>query len=322
LIIPHLRELETGGRLDPSDESAYTVMPGLEHKYASTALLLISGTCEGICRYCFRKRVFMEAAEPCLHDLPAAVSYIRRHPEITNVLLTGGDPLTLPTAVLADTIAQLKRIEHVQIVRIGTRMPVYNPYRISEDSDLISMISTFSTSRKRIYFMNHFAHPREYTDAAIDCLDAMLRAGAVLTNQCPLIRGVNDSPEILIELFRTAAACGVVPYYVFQCRPAIGNHAYTVPVEEGYDILEAAKSRVSGLAKRIRFVMSHTTGKIEIIGITEGRVYFKYHRAESDENNGRILICKSNPEARWLDDYLEVTQDYPANMPYRRYGPQ
>lgn len=322
VIVPDLQELQTWGRLDPSDEDACTVMPGLEHKYNSTVLLLVSNVCEGICRYCFRKRVFMAEARSCVQDMSAAVDYISSHREITNVLLTGGDPLKLPTGELREIIAALRQIEHVQIIRIGTRMPVFNPYRIIDDPQLLSMISTYSTPQKRIYIMTHFCHPREFTDAAVQGLNLLISAGAILANQCPLIRGVNDSPAVLAELFRTAAGHGVAPYYLFQCRPAIGNFAYTVPVEEGYDILEMAKARVSGLAKRVRFVMSHSTGKIEIVGKTQDRMYFKYHRDKCDDDSGRFLVCKSNPEARWLDDYDEIIRDYPTTMPYRLYGPE
>ncbi len=322
IIVPDMEELQQWGRLDPSDEGAYTVMPGLEHKYKSTVLLLISNACGGICRYCFRKRVFMERDGQYLHDVPKAIHYIRSHPEITNVLLTGGDPLMLPTEKLAGIIAELNRIDHVQIIRVGTRMPVFNPYRIIDDPDLLSMINTFSTPQKRIYIMTHFCHPNEFTQASVEALDLLLSSGAVIANQCPLIRGVNDDPVVLAELFRMVASQGLAPYYLFQCRPAVGNFAYTVPIEEGFDIFEAAKSRISGLAKRARFVMSHTTGKIEIVGKAEGFMYFKYHRAERDDDSGQFLVYRSNPDARWLDDYDEVLGDYPASLPYRLYGPE
>ncbi len=322
IVIPDAAEMELWGRPDPSDEQAYTIMPGLEHKYDSTALLLISNVCDGICRYCFRKRVFTEAHKECVEDIPAAIEYIRKHPQISNVLLTGGDPLTLPTEKLADIVSQLRKIEHVQIIRIGTKVPVFNPFRISRDPQLLQMIDTFSTPSRKIYIMTHFSHPREFTAAAADAIFMLHRAGAVIANQCPLIRGVNDKPEVLAELFRTAAAHGVPPYYLFQCRPALGNRGYTVPIEEGYSIFELAKSLVSGLAKRAKFVMSHSSGKIEIVGKAEDYIYFKYHRAACDEDSGRFLACKSNADAYWLDDYAEIIRDYPVEMPYRLYGPE
>ena len=315
IIIPHTRELDEWGRLDPSDEKAYTIMPGLEHKYNSTALLLVSNVCDGICRYCFRKRVFMEPQSEYLRDLPAAIQYIKQHREVTNVLLTGGDPLVLTTSKLENIIRQLREIDHVRIIRIGTKTPVFNPYRIVDDTALLEMIEKYSTEQKKIYIMTHFVHPRELTDLAVKAVEMLQKAGAMIANQTPLIRGLNDNPEVLAELLAKLSFTGIVPYYIFQCRPALGNKAYTVPIEQGYEITEQAKARVSGLAKRARFVMSHSTGKIEIVGKTEELVYFRYHRAAKDEDSGRFLAFKSNPNAYWLDDYDEVTQDCPVSLP-------
>ncbi len=321
IIIPHSHELEEWGRLDPSNEESYTIIPGLEHKYNSTVLLLVSNACAGICRYCFRKRVFINTKSTYLRDITAAMKYIEDHKEITNVLLTGGDPFVLTTSKLEDIIRQLREIEHVQIIRIGTKMPAFNPYRIIEDSELLEMISDYSTEHKKIYIMTHFVHPRELTGAAIKGVNLLHKAGALLANQTPLIRGVNSYPEVLAELLSKLSYIGVVPYYIFQCRPAVGNKPYTVPIEKGYEIVEQAKSMVSGLAKRARYTMSHTTGKIEILGKSEEFTYFKYHRAADDQDSGRFMAFKSNPNAYWFDDYDEIVRDYPINLPYRTYGP-
>lgn len=322
LIVPGLQELDEWGRLDPSDEKAYCVMPGLEHKYPSTALLLVSNVCDGICRYCFRKRVFINPLNEYLRDLPAAVQYIKQHNEITNVLLTGGDPLVLKSSKLENIIRQLRDIEHVSIIRIGTKIPAFNPSRIVEDTALTEIISKYSTEQKRIYIMTHFTHPRELTDVAVKAVGLLQKAGAIIANQMPLIKGVNDEPEVLAELLAKLSFIGAVPYYIFQCRPSLGNKPYTVPVEQGYEIVEQAKALVSGLAKRVRFVMSHSSGKIEIVGRTEDLVYFKYHRAAEDADSGRFLSLGSNPDAYWLDDYTEMIQDYPIDLPYRSYGPE
>ena len=170
--------------------------------------------------------------------------------------------------------------------------------------------------------MTHFDHPRELTDVAAKSVNLLQNAGALLANQTPLIRGVNSNPEVMAELLGKLSFIGAVPYYIFQCRPAIGNKAYTVPIEKGYEIVEQAKSLVSGLAKRARYTMSHATGKIEILGKTKKFVYFKYHRAAADQDSGRFLVFKSNPNAYWFDDYDEVVRDYPINLPYRAYGPE
>ena len=322
IIIPQLEELEEWGRLDPSDEKAYTVIPGLEHKYNSTALFLVSNVCDGICRYCFRKRVFIEPQREYLRDLPAALQYIREHHEITNVLLTGGDPLILKPSILENIIRQLREIKHVQIIRIGTKTTAFNPNRIIEQPDLLQMINKYSTDQKRIYLMTHFVHPRELTDLSVKAVGLLQRAGAILANQAPLIRGVNDRPEVLAELLAKLSFVGVVPYYIFQCRPALGNKSCTVPIEEGYQIVEQAKALVSGLAKRIRFVMSHSSGKIEIVGKTQQQIYFKYHRAANDADSGRFMAFRCNPDAYWLDDYDEVIHDYPIDLPYRSCEPE
>ncbi|MHC4423529.1 MAG: KamA family radical SAM protein [Planctomycetota bacterium] len=315
IVIPNIGELEEWGRLDPSDEKRITVMPGVEHKYHSVILFLVTNQCEGICRYCFRKRIFIEPEKESVQDWDAAYQYVTEHPEATNVLLTGGDPLTLPTSKLEEIIRRLREIDHVQIIRIGTRMTSYNPYRIIDDPALLAAIEKYSMDKKKIYVVTHFVHPRELTDVAIESVNLLQEAGAKLANQTPLIKGLNDDPEVLAELLRKLSSIGAIPYYIFQCRPATGNKAYTVPIEAGYEIVEQAKSRVSGLAKRARYVMSHSSGKIEIIGKTKGMVYFKYHRAYQDEDSGRFMACKSNPNACWFDDYDEVIEDCPINLP-------
>jgi len=155
--------------------------------------------------------------------------------------------------------------------------------------------------------------------------DDLFRAGYGLphgADVAPLLRGINDDPEVLAELLRKLSFTGNAPYYIFQCRPAVGNRMYTVPIEEGYEIVEQAKARVSGLAKRVRYAMSHASGKIEILGRHAGQVYLKYHRAADDSDNGRMLVFRSNPNACWLDDYEEAAADYPMTQPYRSSGPE
>ena len=169
--------------------------------------------------------------------------------------------------------------------------------------------------------MTHFIHPRESTDLAIKAVHLLQQARAVMANQMPIIRNLNDDPAVLAELLGKLSFIGATPYYVFQCRPAVGNKAYTVPIEQAYDIIEQAKARVSGPAKRVRFVISHSSGKIEVVGKTHDSIYFKYHRAARDEDSGRFMAFKRNPKAFWFDDYDEVIE-HPVNLPYRSYGPE
>jgi KamA family protein len=288
IVIPNQAELATWGRLDASDEEEYTVVPGLEHKYEFTALLLVNDVCGAYCRFCFRKRIFMNDNDEVIRDVTAGINYIREHPEINNVLLTGGDPLIMSTNKLENVIRPLREIEHVQIIRIGTKIPVFNPYRVLNDTSLFDLFHKYSTDEKKIYIMAHFNHPRELTREAIEGMNRLRETGAVTVNQTPLIRGVNDDPNVLAELFNKLSYIGIPPYYLFICRPTLGNKTYAIPVEEAFEIFEQARMKCSGLAKRSRLVMSHSTGKIEIVGQTEERVYFRYHRALYRSDSRRI----------------------------------
>jgi len=257
-----------------------------------------------------------------LKDLDEGLKYLRSHPEATNLLLTGGDPLLLPTKKLEKIIRGAREIEHIQIIRLGSKVPAYNPYRILNDSSLLEVIQRYSKPQKRIYIMTHFNHPAEFSQPSREAVSKLIKAGAVLCNQTPLIRGVNDNPVVLSQLFKELSFMGIAPYYVFQCRPTIGNKAYAVPIEEGYKIFEQARMNCSGLAKRARFVISHSSGKIEIVGKDSEHIYFKYHRSAQPEDSAKFMVFKSNPQAYWFDDYQEVVKEYPLENPFRVSGPE
>lgn len=306
IIVPSPEELQSDdwGRLDPSGEALYSVENGIQHKYPDTALFLLSSLCFGRCRFCFRKRLFMEHQEyEILRDYSRAFDYIREHTEINNVLLTGGDPLRLESASLRKVLAELRQIDHVQIIRIGTKSPAFNPYRIINDPELPALIHKFSTPEKRIYFMVQFNHPREITEPAIKAVDILVKSGAVLCNQTPLIRGVNDDPEVLAELLEKLSFIGVSPYYIFQMRPAVGNKPYVLPLVKAYQVFREAQRSVSGTAKRATFAMSHRVGKIEVVGLDYTHIYMRYHRAPDDRDSGQLIIARRNDYGYWLDDF-------------------
>ena len=307
IVFPCEDELEAWGQLDASGEHHYARVPGLEHKYPDTAVLLASDVCGALCRFCFRKRLFMADNEEVTRDISAGLDYIRQHPEINNVLVTGGDPLLLSTRRLREILVQLRAIDHVRIIRLGSKMPAFNPYRFLDDPELLEVLRTHSHQDSRLYLMAQFNHPRELTEPARRAMALVQQSGVMVMNQTPLIRGVNDDAEVLGELLNTLSYLGIAPYYVFQCRPTEGNATYTLPVEEGYQIFANALVACSGLARRCRYVMSHASGKIEVAGLTKDHVHFRYHRpANPDENLARLLVCARNPEAYWLDDYREA----------------
>ena len=185
-------------------------------------------------------------------------------------------------------------------------MPAYDPYRIINDPALLDAIREYSLGEKSIYIMAQFNHPRELTEVACRAVALLQDAGAVIMNQTPLIRGINDDPVVLSRLLGRLSFIGVNPYYVFQCRPTTGNRPFAVPVEESYRIFERARATCSGLSKQARFVMSHATGKIEVVGMTGEHIFFKYNQAADPNDLGRFMVYRGNPEAYWFDDYTEL----------------
>ncbi|MEW6237493.1 MAG: KamA family radical SAM protein [Candidatus Omnitrophota bacterium] len=306
LAIPREEELDDWGELDASNEAAYTKARGIQHKYKDTVLFLCAETCGAYCRYCFRKRLFMEANGEVSLNVEEGLQYIAENPCITNVLLTGGDPLILSTRRLAYILESLRKIRHVQIIRIGSKMPAFNPWRILDDDELLDLFERVSWMDKRLYLMMHFDHPRELTQPAVAAIDRVLKRGVICCNQCPIVKGINDDPEALGELFRLLSFAGCPPYYVFQGRPTQGNHSFLVPIVRGFHIYQDAVRRNSGLASRTRFVMSHETGKIEIVGVDEKYIYLKRHRSPDREEVGRILLFHRDDEAVWFDQLQPV----------------
>lgn len=310
LIIPREEELSDWGRLDASNEQAVTVARGVQHKYFDTVLLLCNEVCGAYCRYCFRKRLFMDDNDEVTNDVSAGLAYIAAHPEVSNVLLTGGDPLLMSTRRLVEIFEALRAIDHVRIIRIGSKMPAFDPWRVLRDEELQAAFRKYSTPERRIYLMAHFDHPRELTAPAVAGIDACLRNGVICVNQCPLIRGVNDDAATLAEMYSRLSYIGCPPYYLFQGRPTAGNEPYEVPIVRGWHLFQDALRRGSGLARRAKYCMSHATGKVEIVGIDEQRIYLRYHQAKDPADLGRFFARPRDDGASWLDDLAAV--DEPA----------
>lgn len=305
LIIPREEELNDWGKLDASNEAAVTVAPGVQHKYPHTVLLLCNEVCGAYCRYCFRKRLFMDENEEVVNDVSGGLEYIRTHPQVTNVLLTGGDPLLMSTRRLVNIIDELRAIPHVRIIRIGSKMPAFDPWRILNDQPLQDALRQYSTPRKRIYLMAHFDHPRELTDAAVAGIDAFIKCGVVCVNQCPMIAGINDDPQVLSTLFRELSFIGCPQYYIFQGRPTAGNDPYKIPIVRGWQIFREALRHGSGLARRARYVMSHEQGKMEVLAVDAERIYLRCHRGKDAELRGKVMSFRRDDGAYWYDE-LEI----------------
>lgn len=303
LVIPNEGELAEYGSWDASDEGTNYVVPGCQHKYAKTALLLVSEVCGAYCRYCFRKRLFRNDIDmkEAMTDITPGLDYIRQTPEIDNVLLTGGDSLILGTRRLRTIIEQLRAIDHVKIIRMGSKLTAFNPMRIYEDEELLQLIRENSSPEKRIYIMSHITHPREITTETKKAFDALHHAGAVVVNQTPVVKGINDDPDVLAELLNKLSWAGVTPYYFFINRPVAGNSDFVLSLKEVYRIVEQAKAKTSGLGKTVRLSMSHASGKIEILAIENGKAYLKYHQSR-DGKYGDFMVLDCPDDAAWFED--------------------
>lgn len=305
MCIPTFFETDQSGAFDTSGEASNTVCEGVQHKYRESALVLTTNRCAMYCRHCFRKRLVGSSDEEIARSFFRVADYVRAHKELSNVILSGGDALMLPTKTLTRYLSAFVEMEHLDLIRIATRMPVVLPARITEDSELHAVLRSYGKI-KQIYVITQFNHPRELTREAKKALRTLLECGVVVKNQTVLLRGVNDDPAVLGSLLRKLTACGTVPYYVFQCRPVIGvKSSFQVPLSRGYDIVEEAKTMQNGQGKCLKYCMSHPQGKIEIAGkLEDGAMLFKFHQAKHTRDAGRIFTKKLPKEETWLPDNL------------------
>ena len=307
MAIPSLKELNLEGSYDTSGEAENTKMSGLQHKYSETALILATNRCAMYCRHCFRKRLVGLQTKEIIERFEDAAEYIRMHKNINNVLITGGDPLVLENEVIEQFLSILSDFPQLKFMRFGSRAPVTFPSRF-EDDELLRILSRYSRPDRRIYVVTQFNHPKEITKQSIKAVDNLIKSGVIVNNQAVLLKGVNDNPVTLANLLNGLVSIGVNPYYVFQCRPVkrVKQH-FQVPICRGIEIVEKAKAHCNGHSKRFKYIMSHRTGKIEILGIFEDEIYFKYHQAKNRKKLGKIFTRPVDESAGWLDDFKSTS---------------
>ena len=302
MCVPSAAELEAAGRADTSGEESNTVLPGVQHKYTQTALLLTTNQCAMCCRHCFRRRMVGVENEETITDIPQAVHYVRDHGEINNVLVSGGDSFLNSNETIETYLSLLCEIDHLDFIRFGTRTPVVLPQRITEDDELKEILQKYA-GIKQLYVITQFNHPREITPESSLAIRELTSMGIPVRNQAVLLKGVNDDPDVLSDLLQGLTKIGVIPYYIFQCRPVIGvmNH-FQVPLRTGYKIIEQTMNRQSGPAKHFRYIMSREPGKAEILGMRdEDTMLFKSHQAKDEADKGRIFEEKIAEDQCWLE---------------------
>lgn len=228
--------------LDPLHEDKDSPVEGLTHRYPDRVLLLVSNRCAMYCRHCTRKRrVGDKDTIPSKEQIGKAIEYIKHSPQIRDVLLSGGDPFLLSTEYLDWILTELRKIEHVEIIRIGTRTPAVLPYRITDE--LIAML----TRHHPLWINTHFNHPREITMSSKTALRKLADAGMPLGNQTVLLSGINDCPRIMRSLVQKLVANRVRPYYLYQCDLSEGLSHFRTPVGKGIEIMESLIGHTSGL---------------------------------------------------------------------------
>jgi lysine 2,3-aminomutase len=245
LCVPQVDELYNPPFLrdDPLEENEDMPVPGLVHRYPDRALLIATTTCAMYCRHCTRKRVAgTRETAISAERLRQVVRYLRRHPEVTDVIVSGGDPFTMNDAAIERILVALRSVSSVEIIRFGTRTPVTLPMRVTEQ--LAAILKRYHP----VFVNTHFNHPNEVTAEAAEACAHLVDAGVPMGNQAVLLRGINDDPRTIEQLCRTLVRIRVRPYYLYQCDLVRGVEHLRTPLSRGLEIAEYLRGRLSGLA--------------------------------------------------------------------------
>ena len=244
-VIPRVEELTTSPEelSDPCGEDGMMPVPGLVHRYPDRVLFLITDRCASYCRYCTRSRVVSGAGDQELEtDFEEAFKYLEKHTEVRDVLLSGGDPLLFSDKKLEAILSRLRSISHIQFIRIGSRVPIFLPQRITPE--LVAMLKKYHP----LWMSIHTNHPRELTSEVKVGLDRLADAGVPLGNQAVLLRGINDNADTLKELLQKLLMCRVRPYYLYQCDLIEGSAHLRTGIREGLEIMEKLRGFTTGYA--------------------------------------------------------------------------
>lgn len=265
-VLPDIRELQdTATDPDPLHEEIQSPVPQIVHRYPNRVIFLVSNQCAVYCRFCMRKRRIDKTAQVPHHMLKGGIEYIARHPHINEVILSGGDPLMLPDNALEKILESLRRIPHVRLLRIHTRIPNAWPQRITPE--LTRLLARYHP----LYVNIHFNHSSEISQKALKACTRMADAGLPLGSQTVLLRDVNDHSETLLHLFQSLSEIRVRPYYLHQIDRVPGTAHFHVPLERALDLFGALRGRLSGLAMPHFMVdLPGGGGKVELL--SEGPV--------------------------------------------------
>jgi len=313
-------QLDLNVPLDPSGSP----LPGTQHKYANTLLIFPSHgqTCHAFCTYCFRWAQFIgdQSLKFATDSIDDIKSYVLRHPEITDILITGGDPMVMSAERLEEYVSVFldPRLESIETIRIGTKSLAYWPYRFTTDPDagrLVGVLESVSRAGRHLAIMAHYTHPCELEpEPARDALHRVQETGATVYCQAPVVAHVNDNADVLAELWRSEARLGCVPYYLFVERDTGARRYFEIPLTTALDLYRGAIAQLSGLARTVRGpVMSAAPGKIVIDGTAEvaGEAVFalRFLQGRCSDWVGRPFFARLDREATWFDDLSPIGGD-------------
>lgn len=291
-------------------------LKGIQHKYPETVLFFPSQgqTCHAFCTFCFRWPQFsgMSELKFAMKEADLLLKYLRVHKEVTDILFTGGDPMVMNAATLHAYIRPLLTPEfsHIHSIRIGTKSLAYWPYRYLTDADSDDVISLFEevvAAGKNLSVQAHFNHPRELsTDAVKQAIKRILSTGAQIRTQSPLLRNINDKPELWAEMWRKQVDLGCIPYYMFIARDTGAKHYFELPLDRCWQIFRRAYRQVSGLCRTVRGPsMSDNAGKIQVLGVQEIRgekiFVLRFIQGRNPKWVDVPFFAEYNPKATWFD---------------------
>lgn len=291
---------------------------GVQHKYPETVLLFPSAgqTCHAYCTYCFRWAQFIGDSDLRFAQKEAEYffSYLQKHEEITDVLVTGGDPMVMRTKMLQkylEPFCDSEFLPHINTIRFGSRALTFWPKRFTEDEDsnqLLAMFRRLNSAGRHVAFMAHIGHPRELESSTFKkAVKRIQRTGVVIRSQAPLIAGFNDSADLWVQKWRQEVNLGIVPYYMFIARDTGAQHYFKVPLSDAFEIYQEAVSNVTGLARTVRGPsMSCGPGKVAIDGISEiagvKAFVLRFIQCREPELVGRPFFAKFDEHAAWFDE--------------------
>ncbi|MFA0963366.1 KamA family radical SAM protein [Roseivirga sp. BDSF3-8] len=294
-------------------------LPGIQHKYDQTILFFPQHgqTCHAYCTFCFRWPQFVGIDELkfAMKETELMIKYLKAHPEVTDVLFTGGDPMIMKADRLRSYILPLLEADlpNLQTIRIGTKALGYWPYRFTHDNDAEEVLDLFRNVKeagKHLAFMAHFNSPVELkTEAVADAVRAIKETGAEIRTQSPIMRNINDSSEAWSTMWKEQVRLGMIPYYMFLARDTGPQDYFAVPLIRAWEIFQKAYSQVSGIARTVRGPsMSAGPGKVHIIGpgVISGKkvLYLTFIQGRNADWVNRPFVAKYDPEAIWLDDLV------------------